>query len=339
MGMDGGMAAPLDYDDVCAVPRIAALDSDDDEVAPVPRIAALDLDEEETMPAVDSGEAPPSYVVAPTLLAELRLLDFVPDGVYEPATIRRLQALDRSAMLDALRQLGVGKVGQRMKLCQLLQKHASSQPAGAAAPERHNRSVATASAPPPAAPPPAAPPPVAPPPAAPSPSELPDAQRPSGNKKFVPDPDRPWLPAPEPAPDMVPGLCGGYARSRAFYEVVVANIKVRAKPSTTADAIDHRKQGRVLETDAEVNGWVRLKERLMPGEQEGWMLIDGKSLGLGLLLKQVPASARLREPTEEETKLADAYARMRVNRGANGRLVPEVEDHDHDFDSWAGALD
>ena len=45
--------------------------------------------------------------------AELRLLDFVPDGVYEPATIRRLQALDRSAMLDALRQLGVGKVGLR----------------------------------------------------------------------------------------------------------------------------------------------------------------------------------------------------------------------------------
>ena len=67
---------------------------------------------------------------------------------------------------------------------------------------------------------------------------------------------------------------------------------MRSAPALDADTLVLRRQGEVVETDMEHEGWVRLVERFMPGERVGWMLIDGSPLKLGLLLERVPASAR-----------------------------------------------
>lgn len=73
------------------------------------------------------------------------------------------------------------------------------------------------------------------------------------------------------------------ARPR-YYEVIIATIKVRAAPSTSADVLTHHKARTVIECDAEHAGWVRLAQ-LVEGRR-GWMLVDGSALGLGPLLRK-----------------------------------------------------
>ena len=106
----------------------------------------------------------------------------------------------------------------------------------------------------------------------------------------------------------------------AYYEVLPSAIKVRSAPSLDADVLDHQRARTVLECDAEYAGWVRLKTTL-PAGQRGWMLVDGKAIGLGMLLKRVPASARLRELERDEE---DAHARTQGLRRAP--TDAEVED-------------
>lgn len=76
-----------------------------------------------------------------------------------------------------------------------------------------------------------------------------------------------------------------------YYEVMPKAVKVRNAPSLDADVIAHRRQGEICACDTEDKGWVRLVERFAPREQAGWMLVDGKALSLGTLLKKARRAA------------------------------------------------
>mmetsp|Transcript_42728 Transcript_42728/g.99681 ORF Transcript_42728/g.99681 Transcript_42728/m.99681 type:complete len:1322 (+) Transcript_42728:19-3984(+) len=79
------------------------------------------------------------------------------------------------------------------------------------------------------------------------------------------------------------------------FEVVVNMVMVRNLPSTQADAVGVVKKGEILEGQPR-EGWLLLQEKspmsheaLEQGEGR-WILLDGKELGLGLLLRpQIPA--------------------------------------------------
>mmetsp|Transcript_75840 Transcript_75840/g.126439 ORF Transcript_75840/g.126439 Transcript_75840/m.126439 type:complete len:382 (+) Transcript_75840:52-1197(+) len=76
-------------------------------------------------------------------------------------------------------------------------------------------------------------------------------------------------------------------QKKASYEVLCSEIKVRDAPSTNATTMRHIKQGKVVETDVEHEGWVRLSKKEKADSARGWMLIDGAQLGLGTLLRFV----------------------------------------------------
>ena len=98
-----------------------------------------------------------------------------------------------------------------------------------------------------------------------------------------------------PAP---PVTFGQPSAAIGYFEVVCSAVKVRSMPSPTADVINYKKQRAIIETDTEQNGFVRLAERF--GSKEQWIMVDGTPLGLGLLLKRVPASARWRDEEDEK---------------------------------------
>eukprot|EP00434_Breviolum_minutum_P004191 symbB.v1.2.003693.t1/scaffold193.1/size400748/12 len=76
------------------------------------------------------------------------------------------------------------------------------------------------------------------------------------------------------------------------YDVIVSNIMVRSLPSTAATPVGVAKKGEILEGEPR-EGWLLLDsqhsvERLEKGEGR-WVLMDGKELGLGQLLRlQLP---------------------------------------------------
>ena len=76
------------------------------------------------------------------------------------------------------------------------------------------------------------------------------------------------------------------------YDVIVSNIMVRSLPSTAATPVGVAKKGEILEGEPR-EGWLLLDsqhsvERLQKGEGR-WVLMDGKELGLGQLLRlQLP---------------------------------------------------
>ena len=65
-------------------------------------------------------------------------------------------------------------------------------------------------------------------------------------------------------------------------------IHVREKPN--GPSISTRKTGRVLRTDLELNGWVRLQEDFYkvgnPEPLEGWAMVDGRHIQQGMLLER-----------------------------------------------------
>jgi len=83
----------------------------------------------------------------------------------------------------------------------------------------------------------------------------------------------------------------GMVAERGEYEVNISHIKVRVAPSTSAEIVDYKAKGTRWVTDATCHGWVRIRARLEKKHNgrnpKGWMLIDGKSLGLGMLLKRI----------------------------------------------------
>ena len=79
-------------------------------------------------------------------------------------------------------------------------------------------------------------------------------------------------------------------RRRPCFRVVPQYINVRDNPSGTARIIARRFADDVFEAAEEQGGWVRDgSERY--GSVDGWMLIDGKGLGLGVLLERLAPGA------------------------------------------------
>jgi len=79
----------------------------------------------------------------------------------------------------------------------------------------------------------------------------------------------------------------------AQYEVVHTVCFVRAAPSTTAKAVGQLSRGTVVDVARVIDGWAQLADNAEPDSStsptgECWMLIDGKSVGLGELLRPLP---------------------------------------------------
>ena len=212
-------------------------------------------------------------------LTELGILDGVDIDI---ATLRA--SGNRDEILSELKSAGVMKLGQRMKLLNLIQ----ATPAPAPKPKPTPTMLAQ--------PAPPQPPPPEPPPAA--------------------EPEWQGYRRPVPPPKTIPGLTptnmsgdnGG-----GWYEVIPNAVKVRSSPTTNADnVIDFLKQRKVFEAEREADGWLLLKEKSEPGARDQWVLKDGAALGLGPLVKRVPASARWRDDDDE--KLEDRVSTMMLDQ-------------------------
>ena len=131
---------------------------------------------------------------------------------------------------------------------------------------------------------------------------------------------------------------------KCYYEVVPAGVKVRQAPSLDAPTLGYRRQKMVCECDAEQGGWVRLAERLELG-LEGWMLIDGAALGLGQLLKRVPASARLREDqvvrgSDPMNAATPWEAKLQADAAKHAaRRTPDATREALEIENWAEDID
>jgi len=90
-----------------------------------------------------------------------------------------------------------------------------------------------------------------------------------------------------------------------LYEVVHTRVAVRAEPSTQAEILKVEKQGSVVQGVA-VSGiggqWLKVQSN---DSRNGFLLVDGASVGLGLLLRRI-SSCSLQQVHEEETDLKDA---------------------------------
>ena len=99
------------------------------------------------------------------------------------------------------------------------------------------------------------------------------------------------LPAPpQPTASKIKDASASGAAPPKVFRVVPSYINVRAKPSTSAALIARRFQGDCFEVDLERNGWVRGVQCIGDPGQEAWTLIDGKALGLGILIERLPPS-------------------------------------------------
>ena len=107
------------------------------------------------------------------------------------------------------------------------------------------------------------------------------------------------------------------------FEVLLSQVVVRAEPSTTANALGMRRKGDTIVAEAVVNGWAQLCDG-------GWMLIDGSSMGVGMLLREVsvppPASLRATELlcfTDTHITLRSGLVMPLIGLGTGG--VPGLE--------------
>mmetsp|Transcript_22387 Transcript_22387/g.55679 ORF Transcript_22387/g.55679 Transcript_22387/m.55679 type:complete len:308 (-) Transcript_22387:250-1173(-) len=78
--------------------------------------------------------------------------------------------------------------------------------------------------------------------------------------------------------------------SSALYEVLHTYVNMRSEPKLAGKFLGTKPLGSILEVDLERPdlGWVRLSERVKGSE--AWLLVDGKLLGLGPLLKRLPSA-------------------------------------------------
>lgn len=63
------------------------------------------------------------------------------------------------------------------------------------------------------------------------------------------------------------------------YVVIGKVVNVRAKPMVSATKVGSKLEGQRLVVDAREDGWLHLVD------MDGWVLIDGTSLGVGMLLR------------------------------------------------------
>ena len=206
-------------------------------------------------------------------IAETATAMGLPDDVVQK--IASIAITERQQVMDALKELGVAKTGQRLKLAGIIMS--STAPPQLAEPSTIASAVGSAAS-----------------------------------------------ASPEPPSTRKPAeaaVHGEPALFKAWYEVLPTACKVREAPSLSAEVIGHKKCREVFEVDAEQDGWVRpVATSSNWGGKAGWMLVDGGALGLGMLLKQVPASARLREPEE-----SGVSQRTRSDETGAARL-PQVSD-------------
>eukprot|EP00966_Prymnesium_polylepis_P104129 2411203-Prymnesium_polylepis.1 len=71
---------------------------------------------------------------------------------------------------------------------------------------------------------------------------------------------------------------------RAYRVVHAPYVYLRAGPSQEHKVLGVAQQGTRLQMDAESNGWYRTRAVVADGEQ-GWVLLDGAKIGLGVLLE------------------------------------------------------
>ena len=112
----------------------------------------------------------------------------------------------------------------------------------------------------------------------------------------------------------------GYAStSTSTWRVVHSRVIIRKAPSTTAPILGFHAQGKVLEgTTQEVAGQPWLKVQLSGADgkdSEGYMLIDGTSVGLGLLLERVKGTPA---PGPSKAPASKAKAAAAPKATANG---------------------
>jgi hypothetical protein len=86
----------------------------------------------------------------------------------------------------------------------------------------------------------------------------------------------------------------GHTLDRARWRVLHERVAIRAGPSTRAAIIGIARAGQEVESCEKQNDWVRLARISAPkaavvsgGNPAAWMLVDGKAVGLGRLLKQL----------------------------------------------------
>uniref|UniRef100_A0A7S4Q2Y2 J domain-containing protein n=1 Tax=Alexandrium monilatum TaxID=311494 RepID=A0A7S4Q2Y2_9DINO len=109
--------------------------------------------------------------------------------------------------------------------------------------------------------------------------------------------------APAPSKPAVAGASVRPAGPDGSYEVVHERLAVRSGPSTKGDALTVVKHGKVVfgtPYDIDGNPWLRLDsgtcEELEIREDSSWVLMHGRCVGLGELLRRQPAESE--EPTE-----------------------------------------
>ena len=73
-------------------------------------------------------------------------------------------------------------------------------------------------------------------------------------------------------------------RHTRAYEVLLSHVKVRAAPSTSAAVLGYKHRGECF-AGTESDGWAC--SQMKDDGTIGYVLIDGTSLGLGLLLRRV----------------------------------------------------
>lgn len=234
----------------------------------VNEIAPSDDDEFEIAPS-DDDECE-SALEQDELRAAVRALD-LSKTVYDEIAAIKAGKMNRLALLDVLKAKGVSKLGHRMKLASIIEGTAqASATQNVQVPGSGLAQTAEASK-------------VAAPSLAANKSSV-------GSAPSLSHPTAPAAAASVAAATLASLLTSS---GGAWFEVIPSVSKVRTAPSLTAEVIDFKRQRQVFQAAGEQHGWVRLAER-MHG-RVGWMLIDGTSLGLGPLLKLVPASARLRD--------------------------------------------
>lgn len=216
-------------------------------------------------------------------------------GIEEASMALELRKMkDRNEILTFLKeQAGVSKMGQRMKLVALVLNDEAQPAAAVKTPDAQPESIQASTQPrtqmtsrPPLA------------------SPVPQQQLPQTHPSNIQIPASTSMQASTSS--NIPGLTTPTTTGRTWWEVLPQAVKMRSAPSLDAEVIGFKKQRAVLEVEAEQGGWVLLKERVEPGTRAQWALIDGSVLGLGPLLKRVPASARWRDEDEQlEARVSD----------------------------------
>jgi acyl carrier protein len=106
------------------------------------------------------------------------------------------------------------------------------------------------------------------------------------------------------APTAVAALSAAAETYRHTFRVLPTFVNVRAGPSVKARILARRFEGETFEAVEERNGWVCEGARA-DGKTPGWLLVDGTSLGLGVLLE--PVATGVAPPTAAQSPSAPVH--------------------------------